>query len=33
MQATKERDEIIQFIRGSQRGVMKGYTSVRNFEE
>lgn len=25
MQATKERDEILQFIRASDRGVMKGY--------
>jgi UDP-N-acetylglucosamine acyltransferase len=25
MEATKERDEIIQFIRNSQRGIMKGY--------
>ena len=25
MQATKERDEIIQFIKNSQRGIMKGY--------
>ena len=25
MEATKERDEIIQFIKNSQRGIMKGY--------
>jgi UDP-N-acetylglucosamine acyltransferase len=25
MEATKERDEIIQFIQNSQRGIMKGY--------
>ncbi len=28
--ATKERDEILQFIRNSQRGIMKGFTVVRN---
>jgi len=27
MEATTERDEIIEFIRNSQRGIMKGYTS------
>lgn len=27
MEATKERDEIITFIRDSQRGIMKGYTN------
>jgi UDP-N-acetylglucosamine acyltransferase len=27
MPATKERDEIIQFIRESDRGIMKGYIS------
>ncbi len=32
-QATKERDEIIQFIRSSQRGIMKGYSSKRNVED
>jgi UDP-N-acetylglucosamine acyltransferase len=26
MNATPERDEIIQFIRNSARGIMKGYT-------
>ena len=25
MEATQERDEILQFIRNSQRGIMKGY--------
>jgi UDP-N-acetylglucosamine acyltransferase len=30
MPATKERDEIISFIRESDRGVMKGYISSRN---
>lgn len=25
MEATKERDEILQFIKSSQRGIMKGY--------
>ena len=25
MEATKERDEIILFIKNSQRGIMKGY--------
>ena len=28
MEATPERDEIIQFIRSSSRGIMKGYTGV-----
>jgi UDP-N-acetylglucosamine acyltransferase len=28
--ATKERDEILQFIRNSQRGIMKGFTVSRN---
>lgn len=28
MEATPERDEIIQFIRDSSRGIMKGYTGV-----
>lgn len=27
MEATNERDEILQFIRDSQRGIMKGYFS------
>ncbi len=27
MEATTERDEIIQFIKNSQRGIMKGYTT------
>jgi UDP-N-acetylglucosamine acyltransferase len=27
MDATPERDEVITFIRNSQRGIMKGYTS------
>ena len=27
MEATPERDEILQFIRDSQRGIMKGYFS------
>ncbi|HEX5743021.1 MAG TPA: acyl-[acyl-carrier-protein]--UDP-N-acetylglucosamine O-acyltransferase, partial [Flavobacteriaceae bacterium] len=26
MEATAERDEIITFIRNSQRGIMKGYS-------
>ena len=26
MEATKERDQIILFIKNSQRGIMKGYT-------
>ncbi|WP_338409634.1 acyl-ACP--UDP-N-acetylglucosamine O-acyltransferase [uncultured Flavobacterium sp.] len=28
MEATPERDEILQFIRSSSRGVMKGYSSI-----
>ncbi|UUV21220.1 acyl-ACP--UDP-N-acetylglucosamine O-acyltransferase [Flavobacterium sp. CBA20B-1] len=28
MEATPERDEIIQFVRNSSRGIMKGYTGV-----
>src|SRR5690606_2523549 len=28
MEATKERDDIIQFVRNSSRGIMKGYTGV-----
>jgi UDP-N-acetylglucosamine acyltransferase len=28
MEATPERDEILQFIRDSQRGIMKGYFSA-----
>lgn len=28
MEATPERDEILQFIRNSSRGIMKGYTGV-----
>jgi UDP-N-acetylglucosamine acyltransferase len=28
MEATPERDEIIQFIRSSSRGIMKGYTGI-----
>jgi UDP-N-acetylglucosamine acyltransferase len=28
MQATRERDQIIQFIKDSKRGIMKGYTSI-----
>ena len=28
MEATKERDEIIQFVRSSSRGIMKGYTGI-----
>ncbi|MDX1759475.1 MAG: acyl-[acyl-carrier-protein]--UDP-N-acetylglucosamine O-acyltransferase, partial [Arenibacter algicola] len=27
-EATPERDEILQFIRDSQRGIMKGYFST-----
>jgi len=27
MEATPERDEILQFIKDSQRGIMKGYFS------
>ena len=27
MEATPERDEILDFIRNSSRGIMKGYTS------
>ena len=30
MAATKERDEIILFIKNSQRGIMKGYTGKNN---
>lgn len=30
MQATPERDEIIQFVRESQRGIMKGYFNNNN---
>lgn len=30
MEATPERDEILQFIRESQRGLMKGYLSTSN---
>ena len=30
MQASSERDKIIQFIKNSKRGIMKGYTSIRN---
>jgi UDP-N-acetylglucosamine acyltransferase len=29
-EATAERDEIILFIRNSQRGIMKGFTITRN---
>ena len=29
MEATPERDEILQFIKNSQRGIMKGYNVVR----
>ena len=28
MEATPERDEILDFIRNSSRGIMKGYTGV-----
>ncbi len=28
MQATKERDQILQFIKDSKRGIMKGYISI-----
>ena len=28
--ATKERDEILTFLRNSQRGIMKGFTGFRN---
>src|SRR5690554_1414842 len=28
MEATPERDEIIQFVRNSSRGIMKGYTGI-----
>ncbi|MGM5629653.1 acyl-ACP--UDP-N-acetylglucosamine O-acyltransferase [Apibacter raozihei] len=31
-EATPERDEIIQFIQSSMRGVMKGFNAVRNIE-
>jgi hypothetical protein len=30
MEATPERDEIIDFIRNSSRGVMKGYSGTIN---
>lgn len=30
MDATKERDEILEFIKESPRGIMKGFTSVRD---
>lgn len=30
IEATKERDEIITFIKGSHRGIMKGYNQTRN---
>jgi hypothetical protein len=30
MEATPERDEIIDFIRNSSRGVMKGYSGIIN---
>jgi len=30
MEASSERDKIIQFIKDSKRGIMKGYTSIRN---
>ena len=30
MEATPERDEIILFIRNSQRGIMKGYLGSKN---
>jgi len=30
MEATPERDEILQFIRNSQRGIMKGYFAASN---
>ena len=30
MEATPERDEILQFIKHSQRGIMKGYFSISN---
>ncbi len=30
MQASRERDQIIQFIKDSKRGIMKGYTSIYN---
>ena len=33
MQASKERDEIIQFIKNSKRGIMKGYTGGNNFKK
>lgn len=33
MQATKERDEIIQFIKNSQRGIMNGYTGSKSLED
>ncbi len=29
MQASKERDQIIQFIKNSKRGIMKGYTGTK----
>jgi UDP-N-acetylglucosamine acyltransferase len=28
MEATTERDEIIQFIKESHRGIMKGYSKI-----
>lgn len=30
IEATKERDEIITFLKGSHRGIMKGYNQTRN---
>lgn len=30
VEATKERDEILQFLRNSKRGVMKGFTLTKN---
>ncbi len=30
MQASRERDQIIQFIKDSKRGIMKGYTSLNS---
>lgn len=32
IEATDERDEILTFIRNSKRGIMKGYSKVRNEE-
>jgi UDP-N-acetylglucosamine acyltransferase len=30
IEATKERDNILQFLRNSKRGIMKGFTLTKN---